>query len=185
MEKLVQRRWSIYSCRLLTASPVQYLIIYGFDFSGIVQLLFYHHIGQRRLVHVVPDAGDALFEQRSLQVPPPGAHLVLGVIGKDACSRPDIANEESPVLVTTEVIVLQALLIHRIVFVNFRARINDRDQLHTLRTQVVDETRWIGKCSGIPGKVTISVHVVDIEPDRIAGMIAFTRDGSDLSNLLI
>ena len=185
MEKLVQCRWPIYACRLLTACPVQYLIIHGFDFSGIVQLLFYHHIGQRWLVHVVPDAGDALFEQCSVQVPPPGAHLALRVIGKDTGSRPDIADEEFPVLVTTEVIVLQALLIHRILFINFCTRINDRNQVHTLRTQVVDHTFWIRKCGGIPGKVAISVHVVDIEPDGIAGMIAFTCGRCDLSYLLI
>src|SRR3989440_4346200 len=164
---------------------MQYIVRHGVCLFSESRRVYYHQICQGRFVHIVPDAIDTLVEQSLVQVAPPCSHAALREIGEDTCPWPDIACEEFSILVVTEVILFHTLLVHKIVFIDLYPRINDRDQAQPLCVEIYCHFLWMRKSLSVPGKITITIHVVYVEPDSIAGMLALAHLCRHVSYLLL
>src|SRR6266446_7152651 len=116
-------------------------------------------------------------------ITPPGTHLTPGVIGENALSRPYATYKEFSVFVTAEVTMLHALFIDDVVFINLRAGIDNGYQAKPLLVKIFYHVGRIRKLLCVPGKVTIAIHIIDVEPNRIAGMIAFAEASGNLAYL--
>src|SRR2546425_8830852 len=74
---------------------------------------------------------------------------------------------------------LYALLIDNVIFIDLRTGVNYCDQAQTLLVQVVYHVSRIGKLRSVPGKAAISIHIVNVEPDSVAGVIVFAQAGGN------
>src|SRR5260370_4316850 len=129
---------------------------------------------QSWLIHIIPDAIHALIKQTFVETPPPRAHLASRKIGKGTRPRPNTANERFATTVAAEVVIFQALLVYIIVVIDFRAGVKNRYQMEALFMQPVRHLCWMRKSVRIECEVSVAIHIIDIEPDGYAGMIACT-----------
>src|SRR5258706_6806584 len=129
-------------------------------------------IRQRRLVHVVPDAGDASLQQHALTLAPPGSDLRAAKVWEGAVARPDDAGEERAIGAPHEVVARQPLAERRVGGIHLHPRIEDRDDFEALLREIADEPARRGKAAGREGEDAIAVHIVYVEPERVAGDLA-------------
>ena len=97
--------------------------------------------------------------------------------------RPDIPFKWCAIGVFAKVVVLHGLLVDEIVVVNFCAWVNDGNKMDALLVQLLVHMLWMRKCFRVPRKVAIAVHIVNVEPDSIRGMVTLSQFMSDLENL--
>src|SRR6266849_7552041 len=116
-------------------------------------------------------------------ITPPGTHLTPGVIGENALTRPYATSKEFSVIVTAEVVMLHTLFIDDVVFINLRAGIDNGYQAKPLHVKIVYHVGKGRKLLCVPGKVAIAIHIIDVEPNSIARMIAFAELSGNLASL--
>ena len=131
-------------------------------------------IEHRRLVHVVPDAGDAGVEQPRIERSPPRARGGPREIGEHARSGislgargPDGRLVNRAVRCPDEVISCQTGVVRLVSHFLFRMRIDDRDEMKSLLTEIGGEPSGIGKSLGVPRERLVTILIVDVEPDRV------------------
>src|SRR5271170_1146909 len=91
--------------------------------SGFVDAM---HCGKRHrlaravkngwLIHVIPEASEAVLDELLVVSAPPGARLLLGEIGKDARSGPDNSAKNRAIEIVDEVISSDPGVVRRIAF---------------------------------------------------------------------
>src|SRR6266850_324380 len=78
----------------------------------------------RRLIHVVPDPGHTIVEVSTVQLTPPRARVIEGVVNKRAIARPNFWDEQFPALSFLKKVLSEALfedVIALILWLKFRS----------------------------------------------------------------
>ncbi len=127
------------------------------------------HIPRGRLVHVVPDAGDSGTDMLGVQPPPPRPGLRQREIGKDRPARPNLAHIRTALGVQTHQPVPQGIVIHRVAGLLLDPRVNDGDELEFFLGQIFHQARRIREFFPVPCEDTESVHVINVDPENVAG----------------
>ena len=129
-------------------------------------------VEQRRLVHVVPEALDALVHQLAVFAAEPGAHVLPQEIREVAAARPHRTHKGLAVGLLHKVVLLQAHVAGVIALQLLHARIDDGDQPDVIRPHVIVELPQIGEARLVPGEVLEVLHVVDIHAHAVQGDVA-------------
>ncbi len=132
-----------------------------------------------RLVHVVPDAVDALGHERPVQPGPPGARLRPRVIREIARPRPHFTRVPAARRLVDPVVARRALIAHKVPGLRLHAGVDHPRRVIPHRVQIVVQRQRIGEAGRIEREDPVPVHVVDVEPDHVARNIAaakFVRD---------
>ena len=87
------------------------------------------------LVHVVPEAGEAVGDELLVVRAPPGARLLLGEVGEDAGAGPDDSGEDGAVGIVDEVVSGEAGVVGRVALVGSfgDVKVGDGDGVEVLR----------------------------------------------------
>src|SRR5437660_434606 len=96
-----------------------------------------------------------------------------------------MAYERLAITVAAEKAFFPPFPVHIIIVINFRARINNGDQMEALFMQPVGHTCWIRKSARIKHKVFVAIHPVDIEPDSVTRVLTLAQAASHLLHLLL
>ena len=155
---------------------VQIHLAVGVDvLEGLLQRLL--RIEDRRLVHIVPEALDALIQQHFIVVAEPAARVGVEHIGEVDAPRPDARHEGLAVLLRAEIAVLDAFLVDVVARLDLDARVDDGHKMHALRLHLGGQLRQIGERLGVDGEVLVAVHIVDVKADGIQrdAVVAVTR----------
>src|SRR5579875_1359728 len=183
MEESVQDRWAIHVGHILATSLMQNPPIHCSALRDLLRrFVLFQETRQGRFIHIVPQSVNALLQQHFTLITPPLPYSTLRKIGEDAESRPDAPLEQSAIRVATEHLLLHTLLIDLILIIYLDAWIENSHKMKPLFMQRLNHLRRIGKGFGIPGKITIAAHVVNIQPDCIAGMLTCTQALSDIQH---
>src|SRR5665213_682399 len=132
------------------------------------------------LVHIVPYPCNAHLYQLVKQSAPPGAYFGIGKVGKLATARPYMALHKIIVAAAAEVAIVLAFFKHRIVIVNPYPGINDHNGFEAVGRQFFDHLFGVGKVLAIPGKAPVTVHIVNVEIDPVAGYFVLPEAFGDL-----
>ena len=133
----------------------------------------------RRLVHVVPDSGDAVVGVSAMQVAPPAARFRQSVIDKHTVARPDSRHKQIAIATALEVVFLQALIEGVIASRCQLSRFGCLTPGSTIVTTftpcrpVSRSSALDRKRSLIEGEDAIAVHVIDVEMNHVERQIAF------------
>ena len=133
-----------------------------------------HRLEHRRLVHVVPDPGDADVGEDPVQPAPPLARCRLAEVGKYAGAGiplglrgPDRRHVDAAVRVLHEVIAGEAGVVWLVAHFLFRVGVDNRHGAETVAPQIGDESRGVREALAIPRERLVAVLVMDIEPDHV------------------
>ncbi len=83
-------------------------------------------VKDRGLVHVIPEAGDAILSEFFVETAPPLARLGAGEVGKDGRARPDDADEFAAIRLLHKMIARLAGVVGGIALVGEHGRCADR-----------------------------------------------------------
>ncbi len=139
-------------------------------------------VGERWLVHIVPDAREPRVEQRAMALAPPRAHIGAAEVGEDAGARPDIPGEERAIGSADEVVARHAIREGLVGRVGLHAGVNDRDDLEALRAQIGEQRLWLRETGGMPGEDAVAIHIVNIKPEVVAGDCAAAKALGDVAH---
>ena len=134
-------------------------------FEYFFQVIFC--VKDRRLVHVVPEAFDALVQKKSVPVSKPFSGVFVKEIRKMHLSGPYGGRQIFPVLFPAEISVLHALFIYRISLFDLDASVDDRYQMYPLFLHFRHKARKIRKGFLVDGEVLVMVHIVDIQINAV------------------
>src|SRR5207249_10643602 len=81
--------------------------------------------------------------------------------------RPDGRLVNRAVRCPDEVISCQTGVVRLVSHFLFRMRIDDRDEMKSLLTEIGGEPSGIGKSLGVPCERLVTILIVDVEPDRV------------------
>src|SRR5215469_1839319 len=115
---------------------------------------FARAVEYRRLVHIVPESGDAVFYKLLIKTTPPLASLRAREIGKHGWTRPYNANEFSAIVRLHEVVAGMAGVVGRIALVGRVGDMQVRDghEAKVLPAQIGNQPGKIGKCFRVHGE---------------------------------
>ena len=116
-------------CRHLSGCDTAAILVLQEIFQHIFQLrqtLF--GIEDRRLIHVVPEALNALIGQNAILITKPFPCLLIQHIRKMRIPGPHRRHEIAAVLSLAEITVLHTLLVNVVAFLHLHPCVNDRDQ---------------------------------------------------------
>jgi hypothetical protein len=149
-----------------------------------VEVVFGHGLGgdveDGWLVHVVPDAVDAVCHEVHIEAGPPLHGLGSRVVGEDALSGPDLAVVDRAVGSLDPVVSCLALVKDAVSGLGLDAGVDHPDRVVAHGVEVAVERFGIGEVVGVEGEDAVSVHVVDIKPDDVAGDVAIAEAVGDL-----
>ena len=120
-----------------------------------------------RLVHVVPEALNALIDQGLVVSAEPLARLGLEKVRKVHQARPDCPHKVISLGIFTEITSRLTRLIDRITGLNFDAGINNGYQVDMLFGQFLSQAPQIREARGIHGEIPVVLHIVDIEINTV------------------
>src|SRR5947209_19350451 len=102
MKELMENWWSIWSRHMIFTSTKQYVIAHCIAMNRWL-IVVGTEIGERWLVHIIPDAVDTLLEQATIGITPPVSNLRTRKIRKDTCTEPNTAKKDLTIDVATKV----------------------------------------------------------------------------------
>ena len=126
-----------------------------------------------RLVHVIPDPGQAGLYETSIPFAPPASGAVGGKIRKNRLARPHLPRVVDPAVCLTKYVVFQAILVDRISRLELYPRIDNGHHSKSIFLELPEHTPHIGKRLLVPREHPVLVHILDIEPERVAGNLVF------------
>src|SRR5690606_16803471 len=126
-----------------------------------------------RFVHIVPKSGDTILDQSFIQCSPPFPNFGIGIIRELTTTRPYKAFHEVIVAPAAKVFVVLPLFEHPIIRIHLYPRIDHYYGFKTIGSQITYHLARIGKILLIPGKATVSVHIVDMQVQGITRDFAF------------
>ena len=142
-------------------------------------------VEDRGLVHVVPEAGNAVIKEALVERAPPRARLGLGEIGEDGRAGPDRRDIVAAVGVLDEFVAALAAGVGRVTSIDLGdVQVGDRDQLDPLRLHVGDELRHVGEGLGVGGEGAVAVLIVDVEPDHVGRHAVGAQVARDLADFV-
>ena len=120
-----------------------------------------------RLVHIVPEAFNALVHQCLIPLakPPPG--LLLEKVREVDQARPDSAHEVLPLGVLAEVAAGLAALIGRVAGLDLHAGIDDGHQVDVILRQLRRQRLEIREFLRVHREVPVVLHIVDVQIDAV------------------
>ena len=163
-------------CHLVTEQPYRNLLHIVLDALAkcLLQLLHpFLGIEDCRLIHVIPEALNALIDQITIMVSKPFSCLRIEHIRKMRITRPYCCRKITAVLTFTEIIVFHAFLIHRIALFHLDSGINDRYKANSLLFHPLHKIRKIRKLLFIEREVLIILHIVNVHINHIQWNLIF------------
>ncbi len=135
------------------------------------------------LVHVVPEAGEAVGDELLVERAPPGAGLLLGEVGKDAGAGPDDSGEDRAVGIVDEVVAGDASVVGRVALVGRfgDVKIGDGDGVEVLCAEIGEQLGHVGEGLGVDGEGTVPVLKIDVEPQGIGRDVVFAEAVGDFA----
>src|SRR5690606_37554093 len=116
---------------------------------------------------------------------PPLPYFRIGEIRKLASARPYIAFHKVVVAAAAEEMVFFAFAEYPVVVVDLDARVDDHYRTETVVRQFLDHALGGGKMVLVPRKAAVSVHIVDVEVDGVAGDLACTEIAGQVLDLTL
>ncbi len=122
-----------------------------------------------RLVHVVPEAGDAVRHEVPVQSAPPVARALRGEFRKHREAGPHGPHVGRTVGKLEEMIAGGTAVVGRVPLAGCvrNVQVSDGDQVYALSPDVPRESRQVGKSGLVGGEGPVAVLVVDVHPDHI------------------
>src|SRR5258708_4510341 len=88
--------------------------------------------GQRRLIHVVPDASHSEVQVISIEAAPPRARILAGEVRENTLAGPDLTQEVLPIGIAHKEIALGSLIVDNVALFVFGTGINNRNRANAL-----------------------------------------------------
>ena len=120
------------------------------------------------LVHVIPDAREARLHVGRVELAPPGARLLGDEVGERGVAGPDLADVDVAALGAAEHVALDRLVEDPVARLVLDAGIDDRDDLEAVLAEPREHGRRVGEGLLVPREDAVAVHVLDVEPERVA-----------------
>src|SRR6185437_7174498 len=111
------------------------------------------------LVHVVPEAGDAVIDKLAEVRPPPIARFCVSEVGEDRWPRPDLPHKNRAIRVMDEMVARNAAIIWRIALLRriCDMEIGDRDELDSFAAELARQCFEIRESLFVDGEWTVAV----------------------------
>ena len=138
----------------------------------------------RRLIHVVPESGDAHGDKILVKAAPPIARAGQSEIREDTVAGPYFADENGPIGVFHEDVVPHAGIVRRVamVWVFLDVQVGDDNGVKTLSAKIGDHLFERGEVLAIDGEGRIVLLVIDVEVDDVSGNFLFTKSLDNLAD---
>ena len=137
----------------------------------------------RRLVHVIPEAGDSHVDEILVEAAPPIAHARQREIRKDAVAGPDYADIHRAVWSFDEDIVFDTGIVGRIAVARilFDMQIGDENGAHALRAKIRNHFFEIGEIFAVDGERRVALLIVDVKINDVGGNLFLAQSLDDLA----
>ena len=135
------------------------------------------------LVHVVPEAGDAVVDEVFVERSPPFAGDLAGEVGEDRGAGPDDADVDGAVGIFDEVVAGDAGVVGGVAGVGEvgDVQVGDGDDVKVLSVRGRGSSgEKCGNCCRIDGEGAVLVLVVDVEIDGVGGDMVGAEAVGDL-----
>src|SRR5690606_29443629 len=94
-----------------------------------------------------------------------------------------IAFHEVIIAPATEIVILFPFFEYPVVLIDLDTGVDDDHCSETVVCEFLNHLRWIGEIMFIPRKTTVTIHVVDIEVNCIAGDFTFAEVPGKVAHL--
>ena len=132
------------------------------------------------LVHVVPDAGNAIVLNEAFEESrPPVAGHRFGEVREVARARPDLPRVEIAISLPTKVIARNSFLIDEVIGIDLNTGIDDGYGLKALSFEIANDLSRFGERLEVPSEAAVAIHVVDVHVESIAGDLMFKESVRD------
>ena len=125
----------------------------------------------RRLIHVVPEAGGAHGDEILVEAAPPVAHAREREIGENAVPGPYLANINRAIGIFDERIILGPRVVRHVAVVGvfLDVQVGDQDRVKALGAKIRNHFLEGGKVFAIDGEGGIALLIVNVQVDDIGG----------------
>ena len=123
-------------------------------------------IEDRRLIHVVPEAGDAILNEVLEQTAPPLPCLRLGKVGKNRRPRPNLAHVDGAVRVLHKVVPRDPRVVRRVTHIRLlrHMQICDHHQLEMFVGEILHHAFEVGEGLLVHRERPVLMLEVDVQP---------------------
>ena len=139
-------------------------------------------VEDRGLVHIIPEAGNAVVDEILVETAPPVAGTSAGEIWKNGGAGPDDTDEFAAVGIPYEVIAGLAGVVGRIALAGgmSNVEVSDGDQMEMLLAEIGDQRGKIREGSWIDGEGPILVLVIDVQIKHVGRNLVRAKAVGDL-----
>ena len=138
-----------------------------------------------RLVHIVPESGDAILSKLFVEAAPPLASFGAGEVGENGWAGPDDANKLTAIGGFHEIVAGMARVIGHVVFVGdvSDVQIGDGHKVEVLLFEIGNQAWKVGKSARIDGKRAVLELVVDVHVHDVGGNLVGAQAVGDFADL--
>ena len=132
-------------------------------------------IEHRRLVHVIPDAGETGGAKSRDLIGPPRPRARPGEVGEHRGPGPYRTDEQGSIGPVHEDVPRHAVVVHGVAGIPLHARIDDRHGGEPSAIEIGEQLVGSREAVVVPGKDPVFLHVVNVEPHRVGGNAAAAK----------
>src|SRR2546422_7997692 len=122
-----------------------------------------------RLIHVVPETGNAHADEFLVETAPPVASAGEREIRENTRAGPDLADIDGAIRIFDKDVALHTRIIGRVTFVGIPGdvQVGDRNRVKSLGAEVFDHLLESRKVLTVDGEGAIAVLIIDIQVDDV------------------